>query len=265
MNLVSEEFNFLKPLKFSKLTRLGNEYDGGYIIPEISIVDSDGLISFGYGYDPSFEKDYIKRSEKKVFIFDHTCGYLNLFLVFIRYLKRFLLFRKKFKDTVFHYNNLKNHHDFVSLKNINFFKKKIVKNKLHNDEINLDDIISISNFKNAILKCDIEGSEYEIIQDIIKYEKLFNCIIIEFHNIDKNIEKFKYSINQLLEFYNIVHLHGNNHDPIIDKINIPSTLEITLVKKFFNKEEKYIYNFPIEYLDRPNNPNQKELEFEFQK
>ena len=76
---------------------------------------------------------------------------------------------------------------------------------------------------------------------------------------------FKYSINQLLEFYNIVHLHGNNHDPIIDKINIPSTLEITLVKKFFNKEEKYIYNFPIEYLDRPNNPNQKELEFEFQK
>ena len=124
MNLVSEEFNFLKPLKFSKLTRLGNEYDGGYIIPEISIVDSDGLISFGYGYDPSFEKDYIKRSEKKVFIFDHTCGYLNLFLVFIRYLKRFLLFRKKFKDTVFHYNNLKKHHDFVSLKNINFFKKK---------------------------------------------------------------------------------------------------------------------------------------------
>ena len=54
---VNEKYNFLKPIKFSNLVRFGKMYDGGYIVPEKIIKESDGLISLGYGYDPSFEYD----------------------------------------------------------------------------------------------------------------------------------------------------------------------------------------------------------------
>ncbi len=254
MNLVSSEFNFLKPVKLYNLIRLGNKYDGGYILPEHFVNNSDGLISFGYGYDPSFENEYIKKSNNKVLIYDHTCNYLTLIKIFLKYLKRFLLFKKQFKDVVYHYNNLKRHHDFVRSKKVNFFKKKIVKKELNHNEINIDKIIKLSNFQNIILKCDIEGSEYEIIDDMLKYENLINCIVIEFHHIDLNLTTFKLMVKKLLNFYQIVHLHGNNHDPIIKDLNIPSTLEITFVKKIFIKKEEFIKKFPVDGLDQPNNP-----------
>ena len=254
MNIVSSEFNFLKPIKFSKLIRLGNKFDGGYILPEYFINNSDGLISFGYGYDPSFENDYIKKSNNKVLIFDHTCDYLTLIKKLLKYFKRFLLFKKKFKDVIYHYNNLKRHHKFIRSKKVSFFKKKIVKKELNNNEINIDKIIKLSNLQNAILKCDIEGGEYEIVDNILKYEKLISCIIIEFHHVDLNLVAFKLILKKLLNFYHIVHLHGNNHDPIIRDLNIPSTLEITFVKKKFIKKEESIKKFPVDGLDQPNNP-----------
>jgi len=254
MNLVSSEFNFLKPVKFSSLIRLGNKYDGGYILPEYFIKNSDGLISFGYGYDPSFENDYIKKSNNKVLIFDHTCNYITLVKKLLKYFKRFLLFKKKFKDVAYHFNNLKRHHKFIKSENVTFFKKKIVKNIINNNEINIDKIIPLSNFQNLVLKCDIEGSEYEIIDNVLKHEELINCIIIEFHQIDLNLISFKSNLNKLLNFYQIIHLHGNNHNPIIEDLNIPSTLEITFVKKKFIKNEEFIKKFPIDGLDQPNNP-----------
>ena len=102
---VNEKYNFLKPIEFSDLVRFGKVHDGGYIVPEKIIKESDGLISFGYGYDPSFEYDYIKNTGNKVHIYDYTCNSYYLIKLFLKYIKRFLLFRKKLKDVVFHYKN----------------------------------------------------------------------------------------------------------------------------------------------------------------
>ena len=263
MKKVSSEFNFLRPIYHPNLIRIGNKYDGGYVLPENFIDNSDGLLSFGYGYDCSFEKEYIDKSNNSVLIFDHTCDYLKLISALIKYLRRFLLFRKPFNDVMHHYNNLMHHHKFINSKKVSFFKKKIVSNKENKIEISISSIIRDLKFKNAILKCDIEGTEYEIIEEIIKYNEIFDCILIEFHEIEKNINKFKDNIKKLSKFYYIVHLHGNNHDPIIDDINIPNTLEITFVKKKFIKTEEFVNIFPVKNLDNPNNPNLKDHEFEF--
>jgi hypothetical protein len=58
---VSEKFQFLKPYKINNLKRYGAKHDGGYIVPEKELIESRGLLSFGYGYDVSFEIDYIKK------------------------------------------------------------------------------------------------------------------------------------------------------------------------------------------------------------
>tara|TARA_B100001057_G_scaffold434548_1_gene464265 strand:- start:4186 stop:4929 length:744 start_codon:yes stop_codon:yes gene_type:complete len=245
------------------MVRLGNDYDGGYILPEKIVKDSDGLLSFGYGYDCSFEQDYIKKSNNTVTIYDHTCDYFKLIKVFLKYLKRFLLFKKKLKDVKFHLKNLIRHHNFVRSKKINFFKKKIVDKEKEKNDISIKTVLENIKFKKAILKCDIEGTEYDILDELIQHNKIFDCILIEFHKIEENINNFKNLIKKLSQFYSIIHLHGNNHDPLLQGINLPSTLEITFIKKSFILEKKFVSKFPNKYLDNPNNPNFKDLEFEF--
>ena len=129
MKNVSSELNFLKPLYHPNLVRIGNKYDGGYILPKDLLNSSDGLLSFGYGYDCSFEKDYIKKSNNSVIIYDHTCDSFKLIKVFLKYFKRFLIFRKSIADVKLHFNNLITHLKFVNSRKVNFLKKKIVKKK----------------------------------------------------------------------------------------------------------------------------------------
>ena len=141
------------------------------------------------------------------------------------------------------------------------FLKKVVQKAQKDNEISLSDLLS--NDDGIFLKIDIEGSEYDIIDEVVNKHMIFNCILIEFHQIKDNIDKFKDTIKKLSHYYSIVHLHGNNHDPLLENINIPCTLEITLIKKEFVKTDKNINKFPNKILDNPNNPNLEDLEFEF--
>lgn len=67
--LVDKSLNFLHPIKINSLKRLGNKNDGGYIVPERILKKSNILLSFGYGYDPSFEYAFLRQSLKKKFLF----------------------------------------------------------------------------------------------------------------------------------------------------------------------------------------------------
>ena len=53
-------------------------------------------------------------------------------------------------------------------------------------EVDIKTAISlIGNDDDLILKCDIEGSEYDLIDDILKFSNKINMLIIEFHWIHK--------------------------------------------------------------------------------
>ena len=277
---VINQYNFLKPCKFKNLIRLGNKYDGGYVVPEDLIIDSDGLISYGYGYDPAFEYDYIKITKKKVFIYDYTCNVYHLIKLFLKYLKRFLTFRKKFEDVTYHFKNLKKHLIFNNNKFIHYEKKKIVSKTpidlnditsshsageipLIKTEISVDEIFKKIDFRRAILKCDIEGTEYFIIDDIMKYQDRINVIAIEFHWVDKNLKKFTENVKKILKYFSIVHIHGNNNKGLVENVNLPEVPEITFVNNKFIDDKKYLLNFPIQGLDNPNNPTAEDLFFHF--
>ena len=277
---VNDQYNFLKPIEFKNLIRLGNKYDGGYILSEDLIKNSDGLISLGYGYDPSFEYDYIKITKKKVFIYDYTCNVYHLIKLFLKYLKRFLTFRKKFEDVSYHFNNLKNHIIFNNNKLINYEKKKIVSKTppdpnvfisshsageipLIKNEISLDKIFEKIDFKKAIFKCDIEGSEYFIIDDMMKYRDRIDMIIMEFHWLDKNLKKFSENVKKILKHFSTIHIHANNNKGLVENINLPVVPEITFVNNKFINDKKYLLNYPIQGLDNPNNPLAEDLFFHF--
>ena len=277
---IDHNFNFLRPIKFQKLIRLGSKSDGGYVVPEILLTKTDCLVSFGYGYDSAFEHDFINLTKKKVFIFDYLCSTLHACKLFFTCLRRFILFRKKFKNLAYHFNTLKNHLVFIS-KNMIAFKKKMIvaraqinqNKKVFNyslkefltikNEISVDEIFNNVPFKKIILKCDIEGTEYSIIDDILKFQNKIDIFIIEFHWVDKNIEKFTSSVKKILRYFSIIHIHGNNHNNMIKDINIPEVPEITFVNNKHINEKKFISKFPIVNLDYPNDPTSKDLFFHF--
>ena len=71
-------------------------------------------------------------------------------------------------------------------------------------------------------------------------------------------------MKKLKNFFEIIHMHGNNHDSKL-KSGLPITLELTFLNKilFLNKKVEYFHDFPIKDLDYPNNPNKEDLSFSF--
>jgi hypothetical protein len=84
-----------------------------------------------------------------------------------------------------------------------------------------------------------------------------------------NIPSFKEeifidSVKKLKKYFEIIHIHGNNHFPKSDT-GLPMIVEMTLLnKKYTPKKIEYINHFPIKDLDYPNQPFAKDLVFSFQ-
>ena len=76
--------SFLKPKKKFNLIRLGNKFDGGYLVDKNSILSSKNLLSFGINDDWSFEKDFLKYQNIPLYAFDYSIG---KYVFFIRFLE----------------------------------------------------------------------------------------------------------------------------------------------------------------------------------
>ena len=118
-----------------------------------------------------------------------------------------------------------------------------------------------------MLKCDIEGSEYEIIEDLMYYSDNIDMLVFEFHWIDKNKEKFVNALKKLCQKFAIIHLHANNHYQTLED-GLPIILEISLKNKkncSTNELNKFEDSFPKKDLDFPCNPYLKDIEINFTK
>ena len=56
-------------------------------------------------------------------------------------------------------------------------------------------------YNNLTLKIDIEGGEYRVLHDIIKYKNKIKNLIIEFHEVDLNLQKIVDFIKQFKKYF----------------------------------------------------------------
>ena len=151
---------------------------------------------------------------------------------------------------------------------LNFFKgknthhiKKIVSHK--NDQNNQATISeAIGRNENIILKIDIEGDEFKILEEIDKNLDKINLLIIEFHDMRKNLKKVENFIENT-KLKNI-HINANNYG-MLDEKGIPQVIEMTLInpKKFEITDERSKRNYPIEGLDFKNRKRGPDIELKF--
>ena len=263
---IHKKYNFLKPLKNLNLVRLGRNHDGGYVVDNSIVKKCNTLITFGLGPDWSFELDFIKiNKEVKIYMYDYSVSSSPYIKELIKYIRRFVTFRSTIKSVSDRFKYLKDYLDFFKIKNVSFFKEKIAfptKEKIDSD---IDKVFSrIPYDEKVVLKSDIEGSEYEVIDQIVSYSDRIEMLIFEFHWLNKNEEIFLESVKKLQNNFDIIHIHGNNH---FDKLptGLPVIIEMTLLNKKhnMNKDKEYVLNFPIKGLDYSNNPFKEDLSFSF--
>jgi|TARA_B100002003_G_scaffold183602_1_gene171814 hypothetical protein len=270
-NILANKYNFLKPIKNNRLVRLGRKMDGGYIVDSKIIDNCEILISFGLGDSSqipdqwSFELDFIKRNKNiSIFVYDYTVSISPYLKKIWKYFRRFLTFRASLDDIKIRLKNYQEYRNFMNLDNIKFYQEKITYPMKAKIDTDINKVFSrIKKNSGVILKCDIEGDEYLVIDQILEHSNRIQMLIFEFHWIDKNESAFTDSIKKLQKKYEIIHIHANNHYQTL-KNGLPIILEITLLnKKFSSNKGEYVNNFPIKGLDFPNNPFLEDIEFSF--
>lgn len=158
----------------------GNKYGGFYVIPEL--ISKNAIVySFGVGKDISFDRSLINSFDCQIFAFDPTpdsiawCKEQNLPDKFKHY--DFGLSNKSENVTFFLPKN-KNHvsgssigHSQVSQKNTASVRMKSFNDILKDHKHETLDLI----------KMDIEGSEYDVVESILRSDIKINQIVLEIH------------------------------------------------------------------------------------
>ena len=242
--------------------RIGPKTDGGYIIDKRILGNNNILVTCGLNDDWEFEKDFIKKNgDVSIIAFDLPVN--NEFWI-KRFKKDFisLLLLKKLSLNkildVFKYIDYR----IFFRKNKIHYRKKIVNKCKNNNQISISKILKP--LKNVVLKVDIEGDEYKILNDIKKNSKKIIFLIIEFHNIHKNLVKIKKFLDNL--DLKVIHTHANNYGGI-NKKNIPKVLELSLINSKIIKI-KNIYSkrkYPIVNLDYKNFKRRDDIKIKFKK
>jgi hypothetical protein len=213
-----------EPFYCADLIRLGKDHDGGYLVNKEDVVKASRLLSFGVGDDISFEEDFVKINDCQIDAYDGTIdGSIDFF-----------------------------DHDNRNLHKFNIGYRTGNKK--------LSDLISATD-TNVFLKCDIEGAEYEILDELIMHSSKFSGMVIEFHDV------YQYPIFNMLSSFiaktdmKLVHTHMNNISYAETPTGyLPGCIELT----FTSSRNIMISNISLPHsLDMPNTPTRDEFRISF--
>ena len=257
---------FLKPyfIKKEELTRLGSIDDGGYVLPLKDIKPSDVLISLGISDNWDFEKDFSKISKAKIIAYDNSINNDFWISKFKKDLIKFIklkIFKPKKIYKMFQYI------DFTLFFKMNkknkFFLKKIGNSE---DCVNIQKIISnyVDKDEKIFFKIDIEGSEYEILDQIISCQEKIQGVVIEFHDVTKNLNIIKEFLSKINNDLNLVHIHANNYS-VKEPNQFPDAIELTISNiDLKNQDLEKFRDYPIENLDFPNSKRSPDIKIDFE-
>ena len=264
-NILNKKYNLLRPIKTQELVRLGKNMVGGYVVDLSMIEKTNILITCGFGPEWSFESDFIKmKNNCNVFIYDHNLSSAPYFKEIWKYLKRFLMLKVPFTTLKHRLDAYKKYKFFFKLSSVKLYKEKIAYPSKNRNEADLKKVLSrVKNNSKVFLKIDIQGNEYEIIDQIVENFQQINMLVVQFYWINKNEDQFINSIKKLKNKYEIIHIHANNHHGKLEN-GLPIMLEITLLnKKFTPMSVEYLNDFPIKGLDYSSHPNREDISFSF--
>jgi hypothetical protein len=216
--------------------RIGCASDGGYFIPQMLLDHCDDLLSCGLGENWSFDQGWrALKPQAKIHMYDGTVNINNM--------KDYL--RAPYQDF---FSNKATHYEENVGPGYTAFSTAIQR---------LDS-------KRVLLKMDIEGGEFPLIDEILANRAIFPGIVIEIHFANYRRQQFVDTVKKLQTEYVLVHLHGNNHTPLSTDGSCDcyefTFLRHDLCTDFTDRSEFYLPG-----IDVSNVPGLDDYEFYFEK
>jgi hypothetical protein len=253
-------------LKLNDLTRVGRNYDGGYVLSDQLLKKSSALLSFGINDDWSFEEDFCEKAGKPCYGFDFSIhedifrkrGWEQVKYFFGDIIKRRTIDWGRWGEAKKHFALSKSFHDFF--KGDHVFLSYGIDKTTHGEFKKLDDILNenLSGKEDIFLKADIEGYEYEIVQDVVSNASRFCGLAFEVHLIHSKRKEFEGFMDCLQQEFYVYHIHANNYGSIQKMDSFPDAIEISCIRKDMVDHPVFyegLSHLPIENLDYPNNPS----------
>lgn len=258
MRYLPEDLSFITPVNYPNLIRLGNDRDGGYIVPEMLLNEVDVLVSLGVSDDWSFDQHFQKMNGRiKIHAYDHTISKMSFLYAILVSILKFLLGRSNISQVIEKLVTYRAYSNFFRDRNIHYAER--VHNRVDKEfDITFDHIMERTQDGNVFLKIDIEGSEYRMLSDISHYSSRIPGMVIEFHDTDPYRSVFMSKFSELLLKYSPVHIHPNNYGGIAED-GFPEVLEVTFLRKDLVRDFSLKSGTSQCPMDRPNNPNKEEI------
>ncbi len=271
----------LLPIEYPDLIRLGKHNDGGYVVPKSAVEGTDLLLTFGVANDWSFEQDFRKLNPNaRIDAYDHTIGesiYSDIkYSSLVGSVVSLGMFKPKqaleqLNKSSDYVDHKRRYREFFNAENKAFhYELRIAR---RGDEYSISpyelfDLLLKENPDVSIfLKLDIEGAEYEVMEQILTFSKSIKAIAIECHECDRKLD-FDKMINAMQKEFSIVHIHANNYGPVNEYHAFPAYLEISWVNNnsLVDGASKDLYStkkYPISGLDQPCDPTRPDLPLNF--
>lgn len=252
--LVAHLPDCLKPRHRDDLVRLGSKHDGGYVVTESIIRHTDFVVGLGVGTNWKFEEDFYRLKKCPVHCYDHTIS-LGLFTMgSVRYTLDLLRPSR--------ISNIRSFYDPVNLlplKYSAFFRGKIrhFRERIgggSESETDFKKIFSrIPDGDRVFIKIDIEGAEHHALSGLGDFQERITGLVIEFHHMIFLHDSVLKIISGIKEFFDIVHVHVNNHKGV-DEGGMPDVIEVTFENKNLRRgdDAESGRRYPVEGLDSPN-------------
>lgn len=256
----------LHPIYMDDKIRMGRNFDGGYILSKSILSQSEVLLSLGINNEWSFEEACLGYKKFKfLYMIDDTSSKSTILFHKNRNLIT-CLYRPFNKEIRKNYQRIKDQlNSFLKLELL--AKTKYLRHRIGTgpQEISLENFFNQYNLKgknNILLKIDIEGSEYQIIDSIIRLNEHFSGLVIEFHNVLKDPNLFYESLIKLKTCFMPFHVHLNNYTERNEYLSDALEVSFCLKKNTIRYDS---YSFPIPGLDYPCNPEKEDYTITFNK
>jgi hypothetical protein len=266
---------FLQP-ELTNLKRFGVPRDGGYVGPPESIANNSVIFCFGLSYEWSFETEITSQVKNTRFIaFDPTVSFGIFVIEVLKSFKHLFNFGdnesayRRFRVFGYRLKVVKNY-----VFSFYFQRNQHVKKWVKGKKVNLKNCISIAEIffefgkdKEIILKIDIEGDEFELLEELLKLGQIsaVRSLFIEFHDLDLNWQKFSEIVHKLKATHSLVHLHLPNMRTDLTEYGVPKFLEMTFIKSgLLNTKNGHRDSLPVVDVDFPNRPECPDFKVKFQ-
>ena len=252
---VPAELQFLNPIVVDPMVRIGAPNDGGYVLPPECVTGADCMISMGISNDWSFEEQSRALNPRLTIQgYDHTISaYIFKRKVASAWL-RAVRGKASWQDMHAKAHTSRAYKAFFSGEFAVHHQQMVGDPAKHRGAASVATMFGRTDAQQIFLKIDIEGSEYEIIDELLAHADRVTGIAMELHETDTQRATFVAAVRKLQTQFDLVHLHANNYGAVAPD-GLPVTLEASFVRKLHRTQPPRLrHALPVAGLDAPNNP-----------